>query len=727
MEKLDYFGRDIQIRFKGLKSHRTKCGTLLTFILIALILIRICYWLNDFITGNNPSFLYQERQVKSPKRFQITPETFSLIFGVLDVNNNYVFDPEIVTVESVLELKTTTFNETTQSYQDNWSTTLIPLEICTQDLIVSDPVLQSEFSYLSSHYCFPKNFTLFIEGEYHSDSFAQIYFYIKRCRGSNCKSDSILDNFFSHFYGEVIFTDVYVSPENKKNPFTKYVRDNFWEAGYNFPQKVFMEMRNNYIESDFGFFTSNVQTDIYPSYSQMYQMMTSLTDDIYSTFVFRFEKKKENLYKRSYKNFLSTVSDLGGLLQVLTTVGILSSFFFTQTHLNQELINNTFTFKECKNKQETKSNQRQSIYKDQKKKSVCSSISKNTQSQNSKIQSTNQTLNVPRQRSLSNNSSIQNFKSRFRSSDKENSSEKLEALDSPSKRIRQIISYHLQLQKNAEMNVKQKEGSHNKNEKIGNKKNIDQKKQNPTILLEETINKDSNSMKFNIFQYLKSLCLRYGDLQRKRVIYDYSIKQLYHYIDIQLIINKLIEFDKLKRIVLDDDQLLLFEYLPKPSILYSFKGNSVEFHDNQSFTISKKSKNELDNIQKAIQSFKNLLNKPFKHQKDVRILKYLDLTYKQIFEEESQQSQISQDRPQEKKSMEEEIDNQIKNSQQQQDFDEINQDFFVEDNQNESNIEENLKFYNSAYKQSPQMIHSVLKQQNLNNFSLDIRTDNNQY
>ncbi|EAR89142.3 transmembrane protein, putative (macronuclear) [Tetrahymena thermophila SB210] len=651
MEKLDYFGRDIQIRFKGLKSHKTKCGTLLTFILIALILIRLCYLLTDFIIGNNPSFLYQERQVKSPKKFEITPETFSLIFGVLDVNNNYVFDPEIVTVESTLELKTTTYNETTQSYQDNWSTTQIPLEMCTQDLIVSDLVLQSEFSYLSSHYCFPKNFKLFIEGEYHSDSFAQIYFYIKRCRGSHCKSDSIIEQFFSHFYGEVIFTDVYVSPENKNNPFTKYVRDNFWEAGYNFPQKVFMEMRNNYIESDFGFFTSNIQTDIYPSYSQMYQMMTSLVDDIYTTLVLRLEKKKENLYKRSYKNFLSAVSDLGGLLQVLTTVGIILSFFFTQAHLNQELINNTFTFKESKKREETKSNQQEFIQTNQKQKSTFSPISKNNDSQNSKIQGKNYTLNTPRQRSISNSSLLQNFKSRFRSSDKENSSEKLDALDSPSQRIRQIINDHLQLQRNQEMNLKQ-EQVENQNQKIDHKKIFIRK---PTILLEENINKDSNSMKFNIFQYLKSLCLRYGDLRRKKVIYDQSIKQLYHYIDIQLIINKLIEFDKLKRIVLDDDQLLLFEYLPKPSICYSFKGNSVEFHDNQSFTISKKSKNELDNIQKAIQSFKNVQNKPLKDQKDARIIKYLDLTYKQIFEEQQQQSQIYQDKPQEKKSMEEEI------------------------------------------------------------------------
>lgn len=94
------------------------------------------------------------------------------------------------------------------------------------------------------------------------------------------------------FWGEVIFTDVYVSPENKDKPFTKYVRDIFWEVSQKFPKKIYMELRNNYVESDYGFLFSDSQTDIYPSYSQINEMVKKTNIVVLLIFVIKINHKQ---------------------------------------------------------------------------------------------------------------------------------------------------------------------------------------------------------------------------------------------------------------------------------------------------------------------------------------------------------------------------------------------------------------------------------------------------
>ena len=53
---------------------------------------------------------------------------------------------------------------------------------------------------------------------------------------------------------------------------------------------------------------------------------------------------------------------------------------------------------------------------------------------------------------------------------------------------------------------------------------------------------------------------------KKRQIIDYSVDKLYYHLDILNITKKLMEIDKIKMLLLDPDQLHLFEYLPKPVI-----------------------------------------------------------------------------------------------------------------------------------------------------------------
>lgn len=47
---------------------------------------------------------------------------------------------------------------------------------------------------------------------------------------------------------------------------------------------------------------------------------------------------------------------------------------------------------------------------------------------------------------------------------------------------------------------------------------------------------------------------------------DFSVGKLAYHLDVKRILQKLIEIDKLKMLLLDESQVKLFEYLPKPVI-----------------------------------------------------------------------------------------------------------------------------------------------------------------
>ncbi|KAL4472593.1 hypothetical protein ABPG74_018542 [Tetrahymena malaccensis] len=66
--------------------------------------------------------------------------------------------------------------------------------------------------------------------------------------------------------------------------------------------------------------------------------------------------------------------------------------------------------------------------------------------------------------------------------------------------------------------------------------------------------------------------------KRSQVI-DYGLQKLYGHLDIVYIMNKLIEFEKLKKLLLNESQLRLFDYIPKPIIKVDKLNNPIITND----------------------------------------------------------------------------------------------------------------------------------------------------
>ncbi|KAL4429641.1 hypothetical protein ABPG74_017050 [Tetrahymena malaccensis] len=98
------------------------------------------------------------------------------------------------------------------------------------------------------------------------------------------------------------------------------------------------------------------------------------------------------------------------------------------------------------------------------------------------------------------------------------------------------------------------------------------------------------TIEFKFFDYFRYFfCSKRKSLKSKKILLDYSIKKLNQNLDILHILNKMIEIDKLKYLIFDDDQMKLFEFIPKPTIGF----NDIEVDTKVEFSTASENNNIL--------------------------------------------------------------------------------------------------------------------------------------
>ncbi|KAL4463971.1 hypothetical protein ABPG74_005908 [Tetrahymena malaccensis] len=613
MNCLDIFGSQVSVRFQGSSIHKTKFGAFLSVTLFIVILLRLGILIYNVLIGRNPTVLYQERQVQDPKRFSITPDTLSLAIGVLDTNYNYYIDNSLFTIQGVHKTKQNVYNDTTGQYNQVFSSRVFNLVNCTDDN-VPDPKLRQYFlkSQLYMHQCIPKDLVVEIEGQFNSDSYQELNFYFYKCTGQGCKDEKDINTLVNNNNIELLFTDVYFAPENKDNPFVKFSRDLYWITSQNLPREANVFLRNNYVESDFGWITSDIKNQVYPSFSYNDDQIVDPSNRFFFHLVLRFEKEKENLYKRTYDNLFTIMSQIGGFSQILLTIFSFICLRYSQIHLNRSLINQLFDFQDVTNKST------QDIL-----------ISNPTQINSYPLQKNNNTNNsntgggdlLGIQKQLSKKFAI------FMPKNNKESCIDIKQVEKTN--CSPIMQNDIKYSLDNKNNLKQR-GSLHLSQLLDKRNTGDQKyKQSEDDILKQyqnyqEISQNNFKLQFSVFSYMLSFITKFFSFGNKKQIIDHGFKEIDNNLDIMQIIKKILEIDKLKRIVLNDDQLALFNYIPKPQITYKVDQKQRIVFEKKSFFSNEEELNNYEKFKKAKQSFKNIVEKLKPTKIDQRILNLID-------------------------------------------------------------------------------------------------------
>ncbi|KAL4455325.1 hypothetical protein ABPG74_012477 [Tetrahymena malaccensis] len=668
IKKIDLFGSKINLRFNGAQTYQSNIGSIITILIFGFIIARLISTLATAIKRNNPTVIFTERQVNDPALFEATSQSFPLAFAMQDpITKNYYVDESIYSVQAQLQQKFTTYNSSTQQNQTTWKYTDVPLQRCTSQNF-QNPKNQQYFTAINytNMYCLPPYAVLPIQGDFPSPVFSQIQFIFKQCQ-TNCKPKEVIDYFLLKSGIALYMSDAYVDPTQFEDPFQIYARNMYWPTSLQMPQDVIIFIRNNYIYSDFGWVMSDKEIQKFPSYSFYENFLYPPNfQQYFLTLTFKFEKQKENSYSRKYQDISSIISEIGGFSQSLLAIGFLVCTKVSQLQLNQQLINSVFNY------EEPEVIQQNPIKKKQKVKGCCNSkLNKKQKNSNNNNNNNNQYVETSQLQRISstqandtkqifikntdshlkqeqNQSQFINFQTKSKTKSSQLKPRELKKSTSSSQNQTFMLASFLQ-----EQNKIQKDEKIIKNQKISPKliQKINKINQNSQKKKEKNFNdlleKQTKSMQLSIWDYIKSIFFPFGDLRQKKKVIEYSINKLYNNLDILQILKRLIEVEKLKRLLLDQDQIKLFDYLPKPTIHTDLIQDSNETQNNSNRQeidlLYWDSRTPLQKVIDAQEAYNNIQQKSKHTQLDVKIIQMVDPNLLSVFELYNTNLQINQE------------------------------------------------------------------------------------
>ncbi|EWS71394.1 small GTP-binding domain protein (macronuclear) [Tetrahymena thermophila SB210] len=679
-DQLDIFASQIFLRFNKQATYKTRLGSYVSLIIIFLIIYKLVGTMVDLIQKNNPQVIYNDRQVDNPAAFIANSKTFPIAFGMeRPIDFTHFIDESIYTVSAFWKHKIQIYDETAKQYVAVWDQKSVDIKPCTLDNF-QNPDNQKYYLSLNytDMYCLPPDLDLTIQGDFPSPEYSEIELIVKKCT-QNCQPQEILDQFLLKSNFGIQMSDSYVDPSIPDNPFKIYSRDMFWSTSTQLPKDVFVYIRNNYVYSDFGLLFSDVKTQVFPSYSfyQTYEFPPSF-QDYFLSIHFRFETQKEGVYKRSYQKFSQMISEIGGYIQSFLAIGYLICRKASQVKLDIDLISRAFKFQES-----TQNEEQQQIQKEKKeqiekaelidRKKIKISQKKQLNDKKHKKKEKEKTFNTEeyQQKQDEQNS---NF---FQSANLYNHSQKINNYQQAFKNS-QIIDNNGQIQHSNEICynlnkqdvvLQQKESKQKNSLNISNlimsyfqdqaglkeveivNSNEDfkfqkQKRQSfsqkikKQKCVEETFqnyfDSQMNNFRISAWEYLKSQLFCYFSKfynNRKKII-NYTKEKLYNYIDLFNIINKLNEIEKLKRLILDEDQLKLFDYLPKPTISADIISKShFEQKRKEVDLLYQDQRSELQKASDSFQAYYNLVQKCELTTLDQKLIHQIDPDLKKIFQD----------------------------------------------------------------------------------------------
>ncbi|KAL4476317.1 hypothetical protein ABPG74_010050 [Tetrahymena malaccensis] len=117
LQSVDIFGLAVTFRIFSQKNHKTHFGGFVTLLIAFVIVYQIIQFSQVVFSKNQPSSVIQQQNyVFQPEPFYLIPKIFSFAFGLQDYLGNNFIDESVYTVKSTLQINKRVLNEMTGKY-----------------------------------------------------------------------------------------------------------------------------------------------------------------------------------------------------------------------------------------------------------------------------------------------------------------------------------------------------------------------------------------------------------------------------------------------------------------------------------------------------------------------------------------------------------------------------------------------------------------------------------
>ena len=351
LKQIDFLSPQITLYYKGFLSHSSVISGIISIISIVIIILFGVYYSLDLIKRENPKAFSFNRFVDDNLKFSLNLSSIYHYITFVETNEIREFDLKAFRLIGLETYYANYIENKNIKNFDHWLYSLCKLESNINE--IKDLVNINE---LESSLCISKYYSLNDKKYYDLNdpnfrwpSIQQVNItsgnsyniIVEKCdeetleliveKGSKCKSESEIKNYFSGKWGLVLnFIDHYVDILDYKKPNNKYfyyIENTLNKERYSINH---INFNPSSIETNNGIIFDNIKEEL----SYIFDRNDVLTerineDNIFMIYVF-WMKNGMQCYKRIYKKIQDVISDIGGISQFITMVAIYINLFYNE-------------------------------------------------------------------------------------------------------------------------------------------------------------------------------------------------------------------------------------------------------------------------------------------------------------------------------------------------------------------------------------------------------------
>ena len=352
IHKLDLFGREINLYYKGNEKKNTYLGCFFSLGFLIICLSFSLYKINRMIKKKDLIFYDTFEHLEKPPSIQLTKDVF---YGGFALEHPITYDPFI---DETIYYPKAYFKRGTKN-GDKWSFEIKELELERCKLEKFGKVFQDKIIHhsLNDLYCF-KELNEILEGHFSYGMYSFIYIQFFPCKNSSennnhCKNIEAIDFYLNNTFLCLEMEDIQLTPYNYTYPVRGRNQDIYFSVGKKLFQEVHVFYQLVNIETDLDIIGFNkfekMKSQKYLKYYSQYQMTNLMENNIYITGE-AFSSVTLKLFdeiriqKRSYTTIIEVLGNVGGLMEVLFLSFKIICFFSVNILYELSIINNLFEF-----------------------------------------------------------------------------------------------------------------------------------------------------------------------------------------------------------------------------------------------------------------------------------------------------------------------------------------------------------------------------------------------
>ena len=351
LHKVDLFGKEIELYYKGEPKKSTLFGRILTILFLTIYVLFFIYKLIRMLLKIDVTFYEFQAYTGEVPSIKLSNENFYGGFALANADTLLPFiDPTIYNIQA--------FYRSGKRINGvwNWSIKPVPLEICQLEKF--SPKYQHLFQDkpLSSMYC-PKEIDFTLEGHTTYDTYSLFYIGFYPCVNTStfkiCKPSAEIDRYLKKTYVSFKMQDIELTPQVFDEPTIlrgKEVSSPAWKSLYqninSYFKIVSIETDNDvlgfealsdikikkYLKYDSAIILSHINEETEYQYGQpLCDVTVQLAEQILTI-------------KRTYTKLVEVLGDVGGLMEVFFAFFKLINALITGLLYEKSLVNHLFHF-----------------------------------------------------------------------------------------------------------------------------------------------------------------------------------------------------------------------------------------------------------------------------------------------------------------------------------------------------------------------------------------------